>query len=362
MGGAAQALLQAIVESAPAGDLTFTLDLGKGEMAAALRGQATITAPLQITLFLEDELGNTSEAILYVPGVTIQRSLIFPELAEVPEIDWLVPPSPKDYVPFDPSQVLTGQQFYTAVLGDGASTSFAVAHGLATEIVFVWVRENRDAGRQLVAGTDFNVSITNANQVTVAAAGGAPGAHAWAATVVSAQTVGAFASGLRLAMGQVTGLQEALNGIGTELSAITALLPTAPPSINTSSGGVAVTITLPNVAEMLPGRAPAANAGLNPGGKLPRAGALLPAIHTVASGIGAAVFPLGAPTAGTVAQNQTGAAVMIDGGLGRDCGAAGGGRVCGERRSGVVPGEPGGNDEFVFPGGFRAGAVCGGHQ
>ena len=39
-GGVPQALLQVVVESAPPGDLTFTLDLGKGEMAAALRAQA----------------------------------------------------------------------------------------------------------------------------------------------------------------------------------------------------------------------------------------------------------------------------------------------------------------------------------
>ena len=322
-------------------------------MAAALRSQPAVTARLQITLYIEDDLGATSEAVLSVAAVTIQRSLIFPELAEVPTIDWLVPPSPKDYVPFDPSQVLTGQQFYTAVLGDGASTSFAMAHGLATESVFAWVRENQDAGRQLVAGADYTVVINNANQVTIAATGSAPGPQAWAATVVSAQTVGAFASGLRVTIAQVNGLQDALNGIGTQLAFITALLPTAPPSISAATSSTAVSITLPNVTEMLPGRVPLANSSISVAGKLPRPGALLPAIHTLASGVAAAVFPLGAPTAGTVLQNTTGAAVMIDGGLGRDSALlAAGGYVGSDGRVWYGVNQAGATNSF-FPADFE---------
>jgi len=184
--------------------------------------------------------------------------------------------------------------------------------------VFVWARENHDAGRQLVAGTDYTVVINNANQVTVAALGGAPAANAWAATVVSAQTVAAFATGLRVTIGQVIGLQDALNGIGTQLSAITALLPTAPPSVAAGAAGTTVSITIPNASGMLPGHVPSANAGISPTGKLPRPGALLPAINTAAGSVANGTFPLGAPSAGLVYKNATGGPVLIDGGLGLD--------------------------------------------
>ena len=154
----------------------------------------------------------------------IARPLLWPDLATLPVTDYLRPPSPKDYVPFSTSTVITGQQYFPAVLGDGAATAFVIDHGLATEAVYVFVRENVDGGRQLVDGTDFAVHITNANSVTVTALTGAPALHAWAAIVMSAQTVAAFAAGLTVTVGQVTGLQTQLDAIGTQVATVLALL------------------------------------------------------------------------------------------------------------------------------------------
>jgi hypothetical protein len=321
MAGTPYSLLTVVVESAPPGNLTFTLDLGMGEMWAALRASSTgtVTVPLQISISAQDASGNPLPFIIYIPAITVQKSALFPELAEVPSINWLNPPSPLDYTPFDPSQVITGQQYYQAVVGNGAATSFAIAHGLATEVVFVFARQNVSNGRQLVDGTDFSVVINNANEVTVTVLTAAPALNAWAIYVMSAQTVAAFATGLVLTIGQVTGLAAALAAIGTELSAITALLPTAPPVVSPSSGGV-INITLPAPALLFPGHVPSANSANAPTGKLPRAAALFPCINTAVSGIANGTFPLPAASsnAGVVVKNATGAAVTIDGGLGHD--------------------------------------------
>jgi hypothetical protein len=162
------------------------------------------------------------------------------------------------------------------------------------------------------------VVINNANEVTVTALTGAPATNAWAAYVMSAQTVGAFAAGLTVTIGQVDGLTAALAAIGSELATITALLPTAPPSVNASGSTTLVNITIPATAAMYPGAVPTANAALSPTGKLPRPGALFHSINTAASGIANGSFPLAAPTPGTVAiyKNGTGVAQLIDGGLG----------------------------------------------
>jgi hypothetical protein len=187
-------------------------------------------------------------------------------------------------------------------------------------VVFVFVRQNVGGGSQLVDGTDFSVVINNANEVTVTALTGAPALNAWAAYVMSAQTVAAFASGLTVTIEQVIGLEAELDSIGTQLATITALLPTAPPSISANPSGPLVSITIPAFSEMLPGRVPAANAAVSPTGALPRRGALFPCINTIVGDIAAGTFPLPAASAnvGVVVQNQTGVGQLIDGGFGFD--------------------------------------------
>jgi len=322
MAGTPYSLLQVVVESAPPGYLTFTLDMGMGTMWAALRNSpnGSVTVPLQVTIKMVDDQGNDQTAIIYVPAVTIQKGVIFPELAEVPSIDWLNPPSPQDYVPFSSTTVITGQQYYPAVIGDGTSTVFAIAHGLATEAVYVFVRQNISAGRQLVDGTDFSVVIDNANEVAITALTGAPAANAWAAIVMSAQTVAAFAAGLTVTIGQVTGLAAELASIGTQLAAIIALLPTAPPSAAAPTG-TGINVTLPALSLLYPGKVPASNSGAAASGKLPRPAALFPCINTAVAGIANGSFPLAAPNssmAGTVVKNATGVPQEIAGGLGHN--------------------------------------------
>lgn len=319
--GSAQSLLEVVASNAPPGDLTFSLDFTSSELQAMLRGNASVTLPFELRLSIADENNVVTEIVAFSTSVSVTRPVWFDDLATVPAIDWLQPPSPKDYVPFDPSQVITGQQFFQAVIGNGSATSFTIAHGLNTEAVFVFARENADGGRQLVQGVDFSVVINSANQVTVTALTGAPASNAWAAFVMSAQTVAAFASGLSVTIAQVTGLQTQLDSLGGSVSSILSLLPTVTPASPTGSTGTtdAIDVTIPDTALLFPGRnLPAVQGGKVDPATLPRPAILPPAIHEAT--VNALTIPLPAVSdsgqPGNVFQNQSGSPVFIPQGMG----------------------------------------------
>jgi hypothetical protein len=316
--GVPQALLQLDAFPAAPGNLTFTLSFDQEPLAKLLRAQSSVTLMLEVWVTVTDsaEDAEAQQIVAIRQQITINAPGAFPELATIPAVDWLRPLSPKDYVPFSTSAVITGQQYFPAVVGDGTATIFPINHGLATEAVFVFARINASGGRQLVDGVDFSVVINSANEVTVTALAGAPALNNWAVIVMSAQTVGAFANGLTVTIGQVTGLEAVIDSLTASLATITALLPTAPPTI---ASGSTTLLTLPigSRSEVWPGRF---KLGFDPlaaaasGAALPQASALLPALH-VSSTVNA-VLPLVDPTTvgGIVYLNNTGSPIALPGG------------------------------------------------
>lgn len=306
LAGAAHDLLEVHVAANPPGDLTFTLALDRSEMAAYLRrspeGEAVL--PLEVRLNVtEDEV--TSEIVAFRQDVVIRRPVIWPELEETPQIDWLRPLSPKRYLPYDPSQTLTGQHFYPAEVGDGAATSFVIAHGLDTLVVRTWVNSQL-TGAQLIEGTHFTVVIDNANQVTVTALGGAPAADAWLVIVMSAQTVAAFANELTIEQSQVNGLVALLEAIGANLEDLNTLLPSQATVAGTTLDQGAFTIEFPEKKAVLF----TAETDI---AKLPlRAPFMLPGVHDAS--VATLPDPLPDPAAGSVWLNDTAAGVLIPGG------------------------------------------------
>lgn len=308
LGGQAQDLLEVHVASNPAGDLTFTLALDRSELAAYLRrapeGEAVL--PLEVRLNItEDEV--TSEIVAFRQDVTIRRPVIWPELEETPLIDWLRPLSPKNYVPYDPSQTLVGQHFYPANVGDGAATSFVIAHGLDTLVVRTWVNSQL-TGAQLIEGTDYSVVINDANQVTVTALGGAPAADAWLVIVMSAETVAAFANDLTIDPSQVNGLEDWQAAVAANLAQLNTLLPSQATIAGTTLDQGPFTIEFAEKKAVLF----TAETDL---GKLPvRAPFMLPGVHDAS--VVTLPDPLPAPAAGSVWINETGSGVLIPGGGG----------------------------------------------
>ena len=320
--GVTQDLLVAQVQQAPAPDIAFTLSLDRAELAAMLRVQNAVTLPLEIRISGTDDSGFSGELVAFTLDVTIKAPTIFSDLEERPLTDWLRPASPKTYVPFGADNILTGQHFYRHLVGDGMATEFVVAHGLASEDVFVFVRENHSGGRQLLPGTDFTVTIDSDSQVTVTALVGAPAADAWAIIVVSAQSVAAWANDLTVTPLQVVAgggypsLPSFMDNMGSRVTALEGILPSTGPAATTSQAS-GITIALPKTKEVLFFRGDATKLFGADGVDatlLGRPQMFLPAIHK-ASPTSYTTGALPAVAEDSVWQNNSGAALDFGRGL-----------------------------------------------
>jgi hypothetical protein len=313
--GTPQDLLSvSVLNPPPQGDLTFSIDLNKAPLQTALRLKEQVTLPLEVRIWTNvDDV--VTQQVAFRRDITIQRPVIFPELATVPAIDWLRPPSPRDYIPFSVDQVITGQQHYTATIGDGETTELAIAHGLGTDAISsVAVRENISGGRLLGQGTDFEVSIDDEDSVVLFFAV-APALNSLAVCITTAGPRSAFQNHTH-SIGQITGLQALLDAIAAQLATITDLLPTVTLSVADPNTGVR-SIALPARTAVFPSRKETPPA---PGAKI-KVGGLLPAIHD------ATVIDFGSddglPGAGDdvnigeVFRNDTGGTLELPGGLGR---------------------------------------------
>ena len=290
LAGLPEDLLVAQVDQAPEGDLTFTLALDRSELAAMLRKVDAVTLPLEIRVVGTDDSGFAGELVALTLDVTINRPVIFPELEERPVIDWLRPASPKTYIPVGANQILTGQKYYSLVIGDGEASEFVITTGLDGELIYVFVRENVSGGRQLINGTDFSVTIDSDNQVTITALTGAPDEDAWLVTAFSAESVAAWANDLTVTVQQVVAgggyasLTDFMDDIGSRMEALEAILPSTGPGATTTQAS-GIEIALPETKEILffKGTAEDMKALFGETGadaaKLGRAPLLLPAVH-----------------------------------------------------------------------------------
>lgn len=307
-------LLVVHVADAPEGDLTFTLHLDRAALAAMLRRVPVATVPIEVRLAIEDADGVTREIVAFRQLVTIQRPVIFPELEETPEIDWLRPLSPTRYLPYDPSQTLLGQHFYPQVIGDGAATAWLITHGLHTLVVRVWV-DDQITGAQLIEGVDYSVVRSNADSVSVTALGVAPELNAWLVIVMSAQTVAAFATDLTIDLWQVNGLNSRFDAVDATIAEVLALIPRVPLGSRRGGAGDKIEIEIPKVEDAFPGNIVRTSSGVDLA-HLPRAGGLLPALHDATIEAITGALPDVVTAAGSVWRNDTGATLRVPGGLG----------------------------------------------
>lgn len=281
-------LLTAPAMQAPPGDLTFTLDMDRAELAAMLRREEAVTLPLEIRVTGEDENGFEGEICALSLPVVVRQPVIFGELESVPIIDLLRPHSPKSYVPFGENNILTGQHYYTENVGNGSQDIFVVAHGLDTEAVFVFARENISGGAQLIEGTDYSVTIDNANQITLTALGTPPATDTWTVIVMGASTAAAWAEGLTVTVPQVIAgggypsLPDIVDNLWSRVDVLEAVLPsTGPAAAVTQESGM--TIELPTTQEILFFKGAIKDVWSGENGidasKLGRAPLMLPAVH-----------------------------------------------------------------------------------
>jgi hypothetical protein len=310
-------LLTATPKNEAQGPLTATLILKGYPLLRALRAAPAVTMPIEVRVEVQVTEDTREEIVLLRDAITVRRPVTWQGLATEPNIDWLVPPSRINRVPFNRSQVITGHQFNRMVFGDGAETVVPFPHGLNSDALGLQVRENVDGGALLIAGTDYSVVFDSANLLTLTALTGPPATDAWAITVISSETVSAFADGLTLEIGQVNGLEDRLTAAEEALATLQTQAATQPlglPSTTTAAG--TITIEMPEWAEVLPTIEPATGAvDLQ---ALPFPGGLLPAMHKAAAISVTTVLPAVSAGAGNVYQNNIDppAAIVVPGGLG----------------------------------------------
>lgn len=306
--------LEVEVGEAPAGDVVLTIPLDRAELASVLRALPSVTLPLEVRIIAAEDAGDPQEMVVLSTPVTIQRTLAFPELDTVPTIDWLRRPSPTTYVPAGTGNIFHGERSAVYIDGDGATTTWDLAHAFNTRDVQVFVRLNIDGGRQLIDGTDFTATVDDENHVTVTSLIGAPAAGdgRWRISVRTMEPADSFAADLTVTEDQVIGLNADLAGFDTRLNILESLLPgnaLLPAGVSPISG---LKIEFPQVSEILFAR-DASGAAITDPTKLPttRAAYLLPAIHKT-SDDGELPDPLPAPVLDKLYVTTTG--VLIPGG------------------------------------------------
>lgn len=328
LGGEPQPLIEVSVHSFEPGVLTFTLDLARAELASALRDVPLIELPFEVEIEVVDDDQDAADPA--VPGrlitlcqqpIKIAREQIWEELADIPAIDWLRPPQPRDYIPFTREQIITGSQHYVAVIGDGAQRSVQLDHHLGTSAFHLTIRENQAAGRRL-RDDEFELHFPSDNEAVLDFPADAPppAPDSLVVTISTAGPKSAFARHMHY-MSEIIGLEDAIFAIGARLAVIEDLLPHVNPTLP-SSESKPLDITIPDKAEIFPGRLPAnfdpkSLTGGSLPATLPRAAGLLPAIHDATVLPITVPLPAAASKTGEVFRNDTNAPQLVPGGLGR---------------------------------------------
>jgi len=252
------------------GDWVFTLDLNRSEMWVALRGAESVTVPFEVEADVYIDRNDLSQGWttikLWSVPVTVTRPLLYEGLAAAQSIDWLRPISPRSYVPFNPDQIITGQQHWVGTIGFGTANSpaygtavsvgfgtaggeqiFTIDHDLNTEAVHVTVRENEAPGDIV---SPKRVSVDGPNSVSVAFGSALSSGDVYGVVITSAGPRSVFL-GHTHTTAQVTGLEEIIGALAERVLALERLLPRSGATESGISDKPAETL-LPCVGEVLP--------------------------------------------------------------------------------------------------------------
>lgn len=245
------------IYSAPPGDWGFTLNLDTPELRAALADTPSLQLQFEAEadFFTErpikdQPLPPTVRRKLWSDTVTVTRPLLFNEFTTIGMIDWLRPPSGRDYIPFTRDQVITGQQNYTTSIGDGAATVFAIPHHLdADDIAAVSVRENRSGGK-LLSPSSYEVTILDSGSVELEFPT-PPLPNSLSVTILAAGPKSAFETHTHTIQ-QIVALDDTISQITERIAYIESLLP-KPGVVSAPGGGTPDQKTvLPPFGEILP--------------------------------------------------------------------------------------------------------------
>jgi hypothetical protein len=314
---------QIIVPNVGTSDLAFDLNLNTAEVASALQTTDRVEAIMEVILTIVDPAVETDpgqDIVLFQAPVSILRPLHWEGLIDAAPINWLLPPNPKDYVPFDINEVVTGTQSYSTSFGDGTALFYGINHGLNSQSLTLEVRENSSGGARL-RDDQYSVVFDNANLLTVTFPT-APAANSKAIVIFSHPVSNQFANHHH-DIAAIDGLQGQLDNILFRLSVLEAYLPTpgsgvppgGPPIFGGTATDTVMTVNIPDIWNVVPtNRLPTGPKPTDPT-KLPSQGLLLPAVHeaTALGNFTAAISPSNLITLGTSATGLVnGQRVRID--------------------------------------------------
>ena len=248
--------LEAIVASAPPGDPTVELDLNSSEVWTALRSSPEIAdVPLEIefdvlddTATGDDDLNAAFRTVKIQSSVRLKRAVFFPGLTGLQNVGWLREPSPKDYVPFTPSQVITGNQHYVSAFGNGTDNQYSFPHNLGTSALHVTVREN--GGTNLLVSPDsYSARFASDNELVLTFAEPVPAASL-AVTISTAGPVTAQNIHTHM-IAQVVGLDSIIEDLGRRVADLELMLP-RPGAASASAAAKPAAYRVPAFGEVLP--------------------------------------------------------------------------------------------------------------
>jgi hypothetical protein len=128
------------VGGTPVPDWTFTLNFDTTEVWAALRDKESIQVPFELEIEVYKDSTDLSRGVeivkIWSQPLTLKRASLFPALATAQNIEWLRPPEPRNYLPFDRNSISIGHRHYTATIPEGTD-NINIAHNLDTPFIHV---------------------------------------------------------------------------------------------------------------------------------------------------------------------------------------------------------------------------------
>jgi hypothetical protein len=258
--------LDVVVAAAPSGDPTIEISLNTGELYAAMRSVASLgDVPLEIEFDVldesatgDDDLGAPYTTIKVSRSVNVRNPVIFPGVETTQNIDWLRNPSPRNYIPFAPGQIITGLQSYVATFGNGTNTTYSFPHNLGTSALHLTVREN-GASNLRVADNTYSVTFPSANEA-VLTFGTAVANDSLAVTITAAGPATVFQAHTHT-ISQIVGLEAILETLGQKVETIEEQLGVTGAGATAAATTLSSTLSLPPFAEIFP---PARTRGTEP--------------------------------------------------------------------------------------------------